>query len=163
MTLQAKKAMPDLQRYPSKLCLIWIIYQWFCFLKLIIFICGFSTKGTLRILCLHEATTVFSRCLFRLRCHGYRCKSNILNFTWRFTLKLVIHCHIQGSKIADHILKSQNTIIWKGFITLLNSMSMCPRKLPTFFNLNVFKSASKKLKLCLLKNKFLSTLDYFFL
>ena len=94
MTLNAKMTMPDLQRYPWKLCLIKYELDINVFVSLN---CLFLCKSDLRIACLYEAmekltemitlrvrkTTVFSRCLIKLRFQGYRWKSDIAIFAWR--------------------------------------------------------------------------------
>ena len=91
MTLNAKMTMPDLQRYPWKLCLIKYELDINVFVSLN---CLFLCKSDLRIACLWEAmekltemitirvrkTTVSSRYLIKLRFQEYRWKSDI---AWR--------------------------------------------------------------------------------
>ena len=98
VTLHTKLAMPDLQWYPEKLCLIkykiYISVICFCIFHLWV-LC----ESDMRISCKKQAmeklaevitfrvreTTVSSTVLIRLKFQWYRCKSDIALFAWRFT------------------------------------------------------------------------------
>ena len=77
VTLHAKMAMPDLQRYPWHLCLIkydLVIHcPYFCFFKLFIFICS------------AHFLLIWSNGNVSVRFQGDCCKSGISHFAWRVT------------------------------------------------------------------------------
>ena len=82
--LRRLKIYSDSQQYPSKLCLINIKYSCFPFLKLIIFICGFSTKVTRAFL---ASETMEKRI-------GFKGTSEIPLYKWRVALEITNVFHL---------------------------------------------------------------------
>ena len=64
---------------------VWTWYQCVCFFKLLIFICGFSAKGTKIYTFPSEKNAAASQFLIRFRFQEYPCKSTITICAWRVT------------------------------------------------------------------------------
>jgi len=98
LTLQEKMAAAWFTTVPLKALSdqVWSRYQYFCFFKLFNLICGFFAKVTWAFLVykkqwrnshkltLSESDDKSSKFLIRLRSPGYRCKSDMAIFAWRF-------------------------------------------------------------------------------
>ena len=116
-------AVPDLQKALSDQVLI--RYQCFCFFELFIFIYGFSTRSSeLRIFCLKEAMKklsgndgifhIFFYQIFQLQ--GYHCKSDIANFTWKYTsVPLRIKLFLTSSYQLYKTFRSTLQKLWNNY------------------------------------------------